>query len=242
MKPVGVDVPCLERFRFASGQPLGIMVVLMPKVSLAKTAQLPATDRGRRTRAAIIDAAATIMYQRGVSASSLDDVLTAAGCGKSQLYHYFTDRSELVQAVIDRQLELILANQPALNKVDSWAGLRRWADQILDKHRVPGGPFACPLGSMAAELKNDEAYLPALDAAFDRWEAALAAGLKKMRERGQLRRSADPHRLAAALLAALQGGMLSARVHNDITPLEDAVDNALLALRQKAAASQTVKH
>jgi len=36
--------------------------------------------------------------------------------------------------------------------------------------------------------------------------------------------------------------MLSARVHNDITPLEDAVDNALLALRQKAAASQTVKH
>ncbi|WP_236726131.1 TetR/AcrR family transcriptional regulator [Mycobacterium avium] len=80
------------------------------------------------------------MYQRGVSAASLDDVLAAAGCGKSQLYHYFTDRSELVQAVIDRQLELILANQPALNKVDSWAGLRRWADQILDKHRVPGGP------------------------------------------------------------------------------------------------------
>ncbi|APA77179.2 TetR family transcriptional regulator [Mycobacterium persicum] len=213
----------------------------MPNVSLAKTAQLPATDRGRRSRAAIIDAAATIMYQRGVSAASLDDVLAAAGCGKSQLYHYFTDRSELVQAVIDRQLELILANQPALNKVDSWAGLRRWADQILDKHRVPGGPFACPLGSMAAELKNDEAYLPALDAAFDRWESALAAGLEKMRERGQLRKSADPHRLAAALLAALQGGMLSARVHNDITPLEDAVDNALLALRHKAAAPRIVK-
>ncbi|PJE02349.1 MAG: TetR family transcriptional regulator [Mycobacterium sp.] len=213
----------------------------MQNVSLAKTAQLPATDRGRRSRAGIIDAAATLMYQRGVSAASLDDVLAAAGCGKSQLYHYFTDRSELVQAVIDRQLELILANQPALSNVDSWAGLRRWADQILEKHRVPGGPFACPLGSMAAELKNDEAYLPALDAAFRCWESALAAGLEKMRERGQLRKSADPHRLAAALLAALQGGMLSARVHNDIAPLEDAVDNALLALRHKAGAPRIVK-
>ncbi|WP_419677126.1 TetR family transcriptional regulator C-terminal domain-containing protein [Mycobacterium avium] len=108
-------------------------------------------------------------------------------------------------------------------------------------HAGTAQPFACPLGSMAAELKNDEAYLPALDAAFDRWESALAAGLEKMRERGQLRKSADPHRLAAALLAALQGGMLSARVHNDITPLEDAVDNALLALRHKAAAPRIVK-
>ncbi|WP_301150584.1 TetR/AcrR family transcriptional regulator [Mycobacterium simiae] len=213
----------------------------MPNVSLAKTARVPVTERGRRSRAAIIDAAATMMYRRGVSATSLDDVLAAAGCGKSQLYHYFSDRSELVQAVIDRQIELILASQPALNSVDSWTGLGRWADQILDKHRVPDGPFACPLGAMAAELKNDEAYLPALDAAFHRWESALAAGLEKMRRRGQLRKTADPHRLAAALLAALQGGMLSARVHNDIAPLEDAVDNALLALRQKAAAPRILK-
>ncbi len=215
--------------------------MLMPNVSLAKTARVPVTERGRRSRAAIIDAAATMMYRRGVSATSLDDVLAAAGCGKSQLYHYFSDRSELVQAVIDRQIELILASQPALNSVDSWTGLGRWADQILDKHRVPDGPFACPLGAMAAELKNDEAYLPALDAAFHRWESALAAGLEKMRRRGQLRKTADPHRLAAALLAALQGGMLSARVHNDIAPLEDAVDNALLALRQKAAAPRILK-
>lgn len=215
--------------------------MVMPNVSLAKTARQPTTERGRRSRAAILDAAATMMYLRGVSATSLDDVLAAAGCGKSQLYHYFSDRSELVQAVIERQLELVLANQPALNDIDSWTGLRRWADQILDKHRVPGGPFACPLGAMAAELKNDPAYLPALDAAFGRWESALAAGLEKMRQRGQLRKTADPHRLAAALLAALQGGMLSARVHNDIAPLEDAVDNALLALRHKAAAPPILK-
>lgn len=207
----------------------------MPKTSLPQRASLPATERGRRSRAAIVDAAATMMYERGVGATSLDDVLAAAGCGKSQLYHYFDDKSDLVRAVIDRQLELILDAQPGIARVDSWAGLRRWADQIIEAHRVPGGPFACPLGSMAAELKNDESYVPSLDAAFNRWEGLLAGGLHKLRERGQLRRSADPDRLAQSLIAALQGGMLLARIHGNADILQDAVDNALATLRSKSA-------
>ena len=69
----------------------------------------PATERGRRARADIADAA-VLVYQRGVRATSLDDVLAAAGCGKSQLYHYFDDKADLVGAVVDRQLEFVLAD------------------------------------------------------------------------------------------------------------------------------------
>jgi AcrR family transcriptional regulator len=121
------------------------------------------TERGRRTRASIIDAAATLMYQRGVTATSLDDVLAAAGSGKSQLYHYFTDKADLVAAVIDRQLELVLAAQPALARANSWSGIDAWAAQILEAHTAPGGPFACPLGTIAIELKNDESFRPQLE-------------------------------------------------------------------------------
>ena len=42
---------------------------------------LPLTERGCRTRASIVDAAATLMYQRGVCATSLDDLLATAGSG-----------------------------------------------------------------------------------------------------------------------------------------------------------------
>src|SRR5882757_8660780 len=111
---------------------------------------LPVTERGRRARAAIIDAAATLMYQKGVSMTSLDDVLAAAGSGKSQLYHYFDSKAELVAAVIERQLELVLAEQPSLQQIDSWDGINRWGAEILELHSAPGGPFACPLGTMAA--------------------------------------------------------------------------------------------
>src|SRR5271170_7052623 len=138
---------------------------------------LPVTERGRRTRALIIDAAATLMYQQGVSVTSLDDVLAAADSGKSQLYHYFDSKADLVAAVIERQLELVLARQPTLTHIESWDGIDAWVSEILTAHSAPGGPFACPLGTMAAELKNDPTFRPLLDNAFRRWQSPAGAGI-----------------------------------------------------------------
>jgi TetR/AcrR family transcriptional repressor of nem operon len=202
-------------------------------VSSAESARaLPVTERGRRARASIIDAAATLMYQKGVSTTSLDDVLAAAGSGKSQLYHYFDGKADLVAAVIERQLELVLASQPRLTHIESWDGIDAWVADILTAHSAPGGPFSCPLGTMAGELKNDETFRPLLDDAFRRWEAPLARGLQTMQDRGQLVADADPRRLASTVIAALQGGMLVARVRGDIAPLRDTLEGAVAQLRQ----------
>lgn len=201
--------------------------------SRQKRAQGPSTERGRRTREAIIDAAATVMYENGVVAASLDDVLAASGTGKSQLYHYFSSKSDLVNAVVECQLKRVLAAQPGLADVDSMPGIERWARAVLRTHRQPGGPFACPLGSIAAELKNDPAFRPALAAAFAQWERPLADGLRKMQTRGELGRREKPDRLAATIVAALQGGMLLARIGGDITPLRDTVNLAVDNIRRR---------
>jgi AcrR family transcriptional regulator len=171
------------------------------------------------------------MYQQGVSVTSLDDVLAAAGAGKSQLYHYFNSKADLVAAVIKRQVELVLARQPSLAHIESWDDIDAWVSEILTAHSAPGGPFACPLGTMAAELKNDRTFRPLLDDAFRRWEAPLARGLQAIQDRGQLLADADPGRLASALIAALQGGMLLARVREDIAPLRDTLEGAVAQLR-----------
>jgi len=197
---------------------------------------LPVTERGRRARASIIDAAASLMYQNGVTVTSLDDVLAAAGSGKSQLYHYFDSKADLVAAVIERQLELVLARQPALTHIESWDGIDAWVSDILTAHSAPGGPFACPLGTMAAELKNDPTFRPLLDNAFRRWEAPLARGLQTIQDRGELVADADPNRLASTVIAALQGGMLLARIRGDIAPLRDTLEGAVEQLRHWRAA------
>ncbi|WP_272952142.1 TetR/AcrR family transcriptional regulator [Mycolicibacterium hodleri] len=45
------------------------------------------TPKGQRTRARIVDAAARLIWERGVTATTLDDVKLAAEVSSSQLYH-----------------------------------------------------------------------------------------------------------------------------------------------------------
>ena len=59
------------------------------------------TPKGERTRARIVEKAAALIHERGVAGTFLEDVKAAAGVSGSQLYHYFPDKDELVQAVID---------------------------------------------------------------------------------------------------------------------------------------------
>ena len=61
------------------------------------------TARGERVRTRIVEVAAALIHERGVAATTLDDVKAAAGVSGSQLYHYFPDKSDLVHAVIGYQ-------------------------------------------------------------------------------------------------------------------------------------------
>jgi hypothetical protein len=83
----------------------------------------------------------------------------------------------------------------------------------------------CPLGSLGSELAGlDHAARCDVAARYARWEAAISACLTGMRDRGQLSAAVDPGQLASALLAALQGGLLLAKVERDVRPLAAALD------------------
>jgi TetR/AcrR family transcriptional regulator, transcriptional repressor for nem operon len=59
------------------------------------------------------------------------------------------------------------------------------------------------------------------------WRNRIERGLVKMRERGELAASADPHDLALALLSAVEGGLLLAKTAQSSRPLETALDMAI---------------
>lgn len=103
---------------------------------------------------------------------------------------------------------------------------------MLDAQPGPDGPFACPLATLATELRNSPEYRPALTDAFRTWEGHLAAGLRRIQQHGELDPDANPDRLAASLIAALQGGYLLASVHGRIDVMRDVLDDAVAALRR----------
>jgi AcrR family transcriptional regulator len=187
------------------------------------------TSRGAITRARIIEAAADLVYARGVGGTSLDDIMAASETSKSQLYHYFSDKDALIHEVIVLQMRRVIEGQePYLHRVDSFDGLRRWADAVAELNRAAGGAGGCPLGSLASELADQsEGTRELLAHCFRIWQSYLVEGLRAMRDRGDLVPDAEPDDLAAAIMAALQGGVLLAQTNRTVRPLELALDMAI---------------
>jgi TetR/AcrR family transcriptional regulator, transcriptional repressor for nem operon len=186
------------------------------------------TARGAATRSRIVNVAADLIYEYGVERTSLDEVMAASGVSKSQLYHYFADKDALVLEVIARQAERVLAaQQPHLEALDSLPALRAWRDAVIRLNKAAQGK-GCPLGSLASELANDsEPARKRLATSFAMWRERIEQGLEKMRARGELAASADPHELALAVLGAVQGGLLLAKTTHSSRPLEVALDMAI---------------
>ncbi len=199
------------------------------------------TAKGQATRDRIVAAAATLMVEAGVAGTSWEDIQKAAGANASQLYHYFGDKQTLVRAVIAYQTQTVLANQqPLLSSLDSLEALRAWRDLIVEHQRLADCKGGCPLVSLTGELAEARPDCRSdLADGFDQWETAIRDGLRAMHLRGDLQRSADPDRLATALFAALQGGLLLAQVRRDTAPLEAALDTMLEHLSSLAARRRT---
>lgn len=186
------------------------------------------TAKGERTRARIVEAAAALIHERGVAGTTLEDVRAAAGVSGSQVTHYFADKNDLVQAVIDYQVDGIVNRQrQALGGAN---GVEAWRKMVITAAKRTKAKGGCQLGSLVGQLAETDPEARALIAAgFDQWAAAIADGLRSLHADGKLPSDIDPDDLAITLLATLQGGLLLAQVQQSSRPIETAV-NTLLAL------------
>lgn len=196
----------------------------------------PRTERGRETREKILGTAARLFHERGVAATSVEQVLAGARAGKSQFYRYFPSKEDLVSEVIRYQSDRHVGWQLAvLDRLDSWEGLTAYFDSLVASHAERALIGGCPIGSLAAELADhDEAHRRELAEVFSLWEAAIEQALARMRAAGKLRPDADPSRLAATALAAIQGGYLLSTLNKDVRPMADALEATMAYLRSFA--------
>jgi TetR/AcrR family transcriptional repressor of nem operon len=199
-------------------------------------AHAPATAKGRATRERIVQAAAELVAENGAAGMSLDDVRARTGASRSQLYHYFQDRDDLVRAVIDVTTAGVLGTQGEfLDHVDSWAGIDRWFDFMVQHQIGQHARGGCPIGSLAGQLaENDPEARAAIGAGFDRWEARIRDGLTRMQASGKLRKDVDTAALTTATMASIQGGLLLAQVRRDPRQLRIALNAARNNLRLAA--------
>ena len=194
------------------------------------------TGRGRASRERIVERAADLFAERGIAATSVDEVLAAAKAGKGQFYHYFRSRDDLAAAAVGyRCAQVVDGLTQALGDVSSLAGLEQALAGFVAGFEQTGLP-GCPIGTLATEVagRNEEARLQAA-AGFDAWERLLAGALERIRQRGELRRDAAPAMLATGLLASIEGGMVLSQTRKDMASLRVAVETGLAHVKTYAS-------
>ena len=209
--------------------------VQLAKISLMGSAQ-PATLKGRETRDRIIRAAAELVAEHGVAGTSLEDVRAGAHVSKSQLYHYFADRDDLMRAVARAASDDVVGGQAELfEHLDTIAGLRAWSAALVTLQQIRSAKGGCPIGSLAGQLaERDPHARTALANGLGRWEEHLRTGLDGLKARGTLRPTADSSALATETMALLQGGLLLTQLRRDPQQLQIALSAALRLLRAEA--------
>jgi len=179
-----------------------------------------------------VERAAELFAERGIAAVSVDEVLTAAGAGKGQFYHYFHGRDQLAAAAVGHRCAQVVAGlAEALGDVSSLAGLEEALAGFAAGFEQAGMP-GCPIGTLATEVagRNEAARVQAASG-FDAWERLLAEALERMRQHGELRADASPATLATGLLASIEGGMVLSQARKDMASLRIAVGAGLAQVR-----------
>ena len=194
------------------------------------------TERGRATRQRIIEATGREILASGIGGTTLDTVRAATLTSKSQLFHYFPGgKAELVREVaIWEGGELLAAQKPYIDDLSSWESWHAWRDALVDYY-IGLGRWACPIGSMATQAAmTDPELAQVITDSMTNWRLSLASGVAKMQSTGEVESDADPQRIAVAILAALQGGLILSQPEKASWPLEAAIDAALDVLHKVA--------
>ncbi|MFD4668216.1 TetR/AcrR family transcriptional regulator [Lentzea sp. NPDC058450] len=189
------------------------------------------TAKGHATRQRIIEGAAAHLRSDDAGGVTLDDIRAITGTSKGQIFHYFPDgKEELFLAVARFEADRVLADQrPHLGALTSWTAWERWRDAVVARYRAQGR--SCPLGVLMNELGGTPGAHEVIGTLLSRWQAELRQGVLDMQAAGLVRAGVDADRMAAALIAGIQGGVQVLRSTGSATHLEAVLDLLIDHLR-----------
>lgn len=191
------------------------------------------TAKGRATRSRIVQGAAELLREEGVALTTLEDIMARTQTSKSQLFHYFpSGKDELLLAVAQFEADQVIEDQqPHLGCLDSWDAWLRWRDALLKRYEEQGDQ--CPLGQLTLHLGRSTPGARAVIAELmRRWQEDLATGIRALQASRRLPLGLDVGQRSAALLAAIQGGVVILQATGSIEHLRAGLDQAIGDLRR----------
>ncbi|RWA69418.1 MAG: TetR family transcriptional regulator [Mesorhizobium sp.] len=180
------------------------------------------TNDPEGVRRRVLDVAADSFQARGYHASSLGDLMAAAGVTGGALHHHFPTKKALALAVIDERVAAALLETwiaPVLAAPSAREGVRAVFEAVAAELEQQGYVRGCPLNNLAHELSlADDEFRVALASIFAGWRLAIADKVRDDQRTGG-EGGTDPDRFAALTVAAYSGAMSMAKTAQDAAVL-----------------------
>ncbi len=190
------------------------------------------TDR-MSTSERLIESTRDLLWERGYVGTSPKAILERAGAGQGSMYHHFKGKPDLALAAIRRTAEQLRAaaerslGGPGTPYERIEAYLRREREVLR----------GCPVGRLTMDpdvIASDELRAPVAETLAAIRER-IAGIVEEGKRQGQFAPELDTERIAATVLATVQGGYVLARAAGSPAAFDAAVDGLLALLAPRTA-------
>lgn len=183
------------------------------------------SKKGQETRQKLLDTAFELFHEKGIDATSVDDILRHSGAGKSQFYHYFDGKQGIVHELLLYANEVIKSGHTHFQPIDSWDDFRNWQNRIIREMDSNGCTRSCPIGQIASQISEDDELLRQdIQLIFKTMKDFPKEFFIKLKARGEYPDNVDPDALADLCMSALQGGALQTKVHRNLIAMQNTAD------------------
>jgi len=193
--------------------------------------------KGERTKEKITRAAADVFRRQGFAATSVNDLLQAAGVKKGSLYFHFPGKDDLALEVLRQAEEEFMAFlDAALTGPTPASRLDNFFRRALEIHRGSGFVGGCLFGNTALEASDcNPRYACRVAEVFDRWTARIEAVISDAQVEVQIRKDLPADVLAQLVVSSVEGGIMLARLKKEEQPLRRCLDSLRTLLELKPA-------
>ena len=181
--------------------------------------------KAEKTRQFILEKAAPLFNEKGISGVNIDDVLAATKLTKGCLYGHFESKEDLSTHVVDlllartREQLLIAVGHGKTAKAKIFAYLDFYKDPLNTKLR--GG---CPIFNIAVE--SDDHYpgiKEKIAEVLRKGQEEFAGVVKYGVDQGEFSNKIDPSLIAFKFVAAIEGAIVMCRVMNTAKPMQSLI-------------------
>jgi TetR/AcrR family transcriptional regulator, transcriptional repressor for nem operon len=194
---------------------------------MVQSVMLDDVPRKSETRERLLVLAETAVLAKGFAATSIDELIAAAGISKSGFFYHFKDKSELAKGLLlryleqDRQLlDNIFQRGDALNEDPLHGflvGLKLFAEMLAD---LPQAHPGCLAASFAYQDQLFNDHMRRLNAeGMLAWRTRFHDRLHLIADHYPPRQNVDLDALADTAATIVEGGLILGRVLQDTTIL-----------------------